>query len=396
MSRSTASRAAPKKRSFGQVSRMRSGRYQARYTGPDGARHSAPMTFEAKDDAVAWLRGERPRVEDPETWEPPKLRLEQSQTRLTFGQYADRWLEERPLKPRTRAHYRRLLDVQLLPTFGDMALTKVTADLVNHWHALMGPSRPALRAHSYALLRTILGEAEQDQLISRNPCHIRGAGNTRRVHRVKPASLEELTTLVNAMPERLQVMTLLAAWCGLRFGELAELRRKDVDLKAGQLRIRRAVVRVNGRTIVDTPKTDAGTRDVAIPPHLLDAVEKHLSTHTQPGKDGLLFPAADGRHLNPSTLYGRKGTTRKKGSGFYEARSIAGRDDLRWHDLRHTGAVLAASTGATLAELMARLGHSTPAAAMRYQHAAEGRDLEIARKLSALAAGLGDASLGTV
>jgi len=54
------------------------------------------------------------------------------------------------------------------------------------------------------------------------------------------------------------------------------------------------------------------------------------------------------------------------------------------HDLRHTGAVLAASTGATLAELMARLGHSTPAAALRYQHAAAGRDAEIARALSAL------------
>jgi integrase len=70
---------------------------------------------------------------------------------------------------------------------------------------------------------------------------------------------------------------------------------------------------------------------------------------------------------------------------FYKARTTAGRPDLRWHDLRHTGAVLAAQTGATLAELMGRLGHSTPSAAMRYQHAAEGRDLQIARALSAMA-----------
>ena len=69
---------------------------------------------------------------------------------------------------------------------------------------------------------------------------------------------------------------------------------------------------------------------------------------------------------------------------FYRARDAAGRPDLRWHDLRHTGAVLAASTGATLAELMARLGHSTPGAALRYQHAAQGRDAEIARALSDL------------
>ena len=69
------------------------------------------------------------------------------------------------------------------------------------------------------------------------------------------------------------------------------------------------------------------------------------------------------------------------------AREAAGRPDLRFHDLRHTGAVLAAATGATLAELMARLGHSTPGAAMRYQHAAKGRDQEIAAALSKIANG---------
>jgi integrase len=88
----------------------------------------------------------------------------------------------------------------------------------------------------------------------------------------------------------------------------------------------------------------------------------------------LLFPSAGGGHLAPSTLY----------RSFYPARKAAGRPDLRWHDLRHTGAVLAAATGASLAELMARLGHSTAGAAMRYQHVAQDRDMEIARRLSAM------------
>jgi integrase len=158
---------------------------------------------------------------------------------------------------------------------------------------------------------------------------------------------------------------------------LAELRRRDVDLTAGVLRIRRGVVRAAGEVIVGTPKSAAGIRDVAIPPHLIPAVEAHLAEHAAPGRDGLLFPAANGGHLAPSTLY----------RSFYAARAAAGRPDLRWHDLRHTGAVLAASTGATLAELMGRLGHSTAGAALRYQHAAEGRDHAIARALSALANG---------
>ncbi|MGI9155327.1 MAG: tyrosine-type recombinase/integrase [Marmoricola sp.] len=379
-----------RKRGFGQVLQMRSGRYQARYTGPDGNRHTAPTTFDAKDDAIAWLRAERPLTEDPATWEPPKVRLTKSRDRLTFATFARRWVERRTLKPRTREHYTSILENHLIPAFGELSLTRIAPDTVTEWHAQMGSARPTLRAHAYGLLRTILSEAERDELITRNPCHIRGAGNSKRVHKIKPATLPELEALVAAMPERQQVMTLLAAWCGLRFGELAELRRKDVNLAAGQLHVRRAVARSNGQPIVGTPKSDAGHRDVAIPPHLVPLVEKHLTEHALPGKGGLLFPGRDGGHLTPSTLYGRKATKKRKGWGFYQARAAAGRDDLRWHDLRHTGAVLAAATGATLAELMGRLGHSTPGAALRYQHAAEGRDTEIARKLSALAGGLGD------
>jgi len=109
----------------------------------------------------------------------------------------------------------------------------------------------------------------------------------------------------------------------------------------------------------------------------IDALRAHLGTHAQPGRDGLLFPAA-----RPA---GKPGAGNPCYRVFYRAREIAGRPDLRWHDLRHTGAVLAASTGATLAELMGRLGHSTPQAALRYQHAALGRDQAIAVALSALA-----------
>jgi integrase len=204
------------------------------------------------------------------------------------------------------------------------------------------------------------------------------------VHKVKPASVAELEALTNAMPERFRLMVTLAGWCALRFGETIELRRKDVDLSAEVIRIRRAAVRVTSRDIsrdissavlVTGPKTDSSVRDVAIPPHLIGAIEAHLAEHVGPGRDALLFPGTRGGHLAPAPLM----------YYFYAARASIGRDDLRWHDLRHTGATLAAATGASLAELMARLGHSTPAAAMRYQHAAAGRDREIAALLSKLA-----------
>jgi len=268
-----------------------------------------------------------------------------------------------------------------------VALTDITPESVRAWHALTGPSKPTLRAHAYGLLRTILGTAESDGLVASNPCHIRGASTSKRVHKIRPMTLDELEKLVAAMPEHHRAMTLLAAWCALRFGELAELRRKDLDLKNGVIRIRRGVVRVNGETMVGSPKTDAGIRDVAIPPHLVPLLKAHITEHVAFGKDALLFPGSNGQHLVPSTMYGKPPSKSRAGYGFYGARAVAGRPDLRWHDLRHTGAVLAASTGATLAELMARLGHSTPGAAMRYQHAAQGRDMEIARALSALVEG---------
>jgi integrase len=126
--------------------------------------------------------------------------------------------------------------------------------------------------------------------------------------------------------------------------------------------------------MITSPKSDAGVRDVSIPPHIIPAIEAHLAQHVVVDRDALLFPAVNGGHLQPSTL----------SRHWYRARAQAGRDDLRWHDLRHSGAVLAAATGASLAELMGRLGHSTPQAAMRYQHVAAGRDREIAALLSKL------------
>ena len=195
-------------------------------------------------------------------------------------------------------------------------------------------------------MRTVLGSAASARpkpLIPYNPAHIRGAGNVKRAHKVRPASLSELETIVAALPDRYQLMALLAAWCALRFGELAVLRRGDIDLstkpgvdhsRCGSHRwqVRRRIPEVG------SPKSDAGVRDVAIPPHLIPVVKAHLKDYTGKGKDALLFPAAAdcNSHLAPSTLY----------KVCYPARKAAGREDLRWHDLRHTGAVLAAQTGA--------------------------------------------------
>uniref|UniRef100_A0A5Q5CFF2 Phage integrase family protein n=1 Tax=Mycobacterium sp. (strain JLS) TaxID=164757 RepID=A0A5Q5CFF2_MYCSJ len=380
---------------FGTVEQLSGGHYRARFTGPDGRRYKAPTTFLTKGDARAWLSLQQADI-IRKAWTPPEA-TRTVDRKLTFRDYATVWLYNRrvkgeALKMRTREHYAWLLAEHIYPTFGAMPVGSITADDVRAWHNRMGKATPTARSHAYGLLNAIMNTAVADGKAALSPCVIRGAGTSRRVKKIRPATLAELEALTNAMPAPYQAMILLASWCALRFGELTELRRKDVELSTsverddqgqevtvheGLIHVERAVVRAGDGYEVTTPKSDAGTRDVAIPPHLVPVIEAHLADHVGIWGDALLFPAKHGGHLAPATLYRR----------FYTARTAAGRPDLRFHDLRHSGAVLAAQTGATLAELMARLGHSTPQAAMRYQHAAQGRDRQIAAALSRIAVG---------
>ncbi|KUI14353.1 integrase [Mycobacterium sp. GA-1285] len=366
------------KRSFATIRKLPSGRFQVRYTGPDGARHTAPATFGARIDAEAFVVAKRREI-DRGVWDAT---AERKRDAITFGAYAAAWVEGRqvagrPIKDRTREHYYAILEDHLVPEFGARQIAAITPKDVREWHAGALVDRPTMRSDAYSLLRTIMASAVNDELLDSNPCRISGAGRAKRVHKIRPASIDELATVTAAMPERLRLMVILASWCAMRFGETVELRRGDVDLGDEVIRIRRAAVRTQGGTFaVTTPKSDASIRDVAIPPHIIPQIEDHLAKFVDGKRDSLVFPNEAGEHLQPSTLYRH----------WYKARAEAGRDDLRWHDLRHSGAVLAAATGASLAELMARLGHSTPQAAMRYQHAAQGRDREIAALLSKLAA----------
>lgn len=375
------------RRGWGWLRQTSGGRWHASYIGPDLVRHNAPMgTFDAKLDGEYWLAQERRLIASGE-WTPPRTRGYRRAEGPTLAEYAPKVLDRRrvrgrPLKPRTRAHYDSLLRRVILPDLGALRLPEVTEERVSRWFDELDPEHETQRAHAYALLRVIMGAAVSDKTVPAvtvNPCAVSGGGSTSTRRRIEPATLAELEALAAATPERLRLMPLLAAWCGLRFGEVAELRRGDVDTVAGVVHVSRALSRVDRRNIVGTPKSAAGARTVAIPPHLLPALVDHLERFTPARKDGLLFPHAldePDRHLTHGWYYK---------DVHVPAREAAGRPDLRFHDLRHTGATMAAQAGATLAELMARLGHSTSAASLRYQHVAQGRDRELAARLSRMA-----------
>jgi len=363
------------RRGFGTLRRLPSGRYQASHM-YEGSRYTAPYTFTAKMDANAWLAARQTEISRGE-WPPSGDVPAAPPMSPTFAEYAAECLAGRPLTGRTPETYAQILRDHLYPTFGDLRLRAITAGRVRRWYDAAGrvTGRTA-RARAYGLLASVLRQATDDGLIPASPCHIRGAGDSPRQRDIEPATPYEIDAIATAMPGRLRMMVELAAWCQMRFGELAELRRRDIDMDAGEVRIRRAVVwlRTTGAPLVKEPKTKAGKRDVAIPPHLLPALANHLTRHVLPGRDALLFPAGRDRraHIPPATVR----------QPFHKARAAAGRPDLRFHDLRHTGATMLAQEGATLGELMGRLGHTTPQMAMRYQHATRERDRALAAALS--------------
>jgi len=360
---------ARKRRSFGRIRRERSGRYSAAYIGPDARLHRAPRTFAAEADAEGWLAGIRRQI-DLGTWG-----AEERSDGLTFGVYAARWLEQRNLRPRTRDLYRSMLDRLILPELGNFKLAALTPARVREWYAGLGVDHPTRNAHAYALLHAICQTAVQDELLDANPCRIRSAMQTKRRRDIEILTPAQVDELASHMPEHLRASVIVAAWCGLRWGETSELRRKDIGAGAAALRIRRAVTYRSGEFFVGPPKTAAGIRDVAVPPHIRPILLEHLRSYVDASPDALLFAGPDGGHMRPDhyRLHWRK------------ARAAIGKPRLRVHDLRHVGAVLAAQTGATTAELMHRLGHTTPEMALRYQHVAAGRDAEIAERLSRLA-----------
>ncbi|HTX55284.1 MAG TPA: site-specific integrase [Candidatus Baltobacteraceae bacterium] len=372
---------------FGTVAKLPSGNWRAQYYGPGGRatgrRYGAPTTFRTKADARKFLATVHAEIITGK-WMPPSGAMTETASALTLAQYAETWLAHRDIRPRTAAQYRSLLDRAILPKLGSLPVNTVTGDDIRGWYAKLDKSTPTWRAQAYGLLRTILGDAVRDGKLAAQPCNIRGAGSVKRARNIKPATLAELTKLTDAMPEQYRAMVTLAAWCALRFGELTELRRRDVDPERGVIHVRRAVSHVEGKFIIGEPKTAAGSRDVNIPPNVLADVRTHLVDHVEADANALLFPGVNGQHLNQSTF------TR----WFYPARDAIrrGADDpypLHFHALRHTGAVMAAQAGATLAELMGRLGHTTPQAAMIYQHASAERDRALAERIAAMAEGGG-------
>ncbi|MDX3777526.1 tyrosine-type recombinase/integrase [Streptomyces sp. NPDC008313] len=369
-----AARKPQRRREFGTVRKLASGRWQARYLGPDGQRHKASETFETKSDAQDWLNLVRADIERS-TWRDPDAGA------VNFEKYTLRWLEERGLAPTTVDRYDGLLRLHILPTFGGKNLDEITPPSVRTWRAERLKATGATTvAKSYRLLKAILQTAVDDDMLRSNPCRIKGAGKEEADER-PTATIEQVFDLADAMGPRWRLMVLLGAFASLRPEELAELRRHSVDLDECSLRVTQASPELtNGRRVTGDPKTRAGKRTVYLPDFLLAELRRHLQWFAEKERDGLLFIGEKGAPFRRST-FGRK---------WRKARTKVGMpDNFRFYDLRHTGNTLAADTGAKLKDLMVRAGQSSERAQLIYQHStakhqrrlAQGIDTEVRAQL---------------
>jgi integrase len=363
------------RRYFGNIRRRDSGQYQARYRAPDGRLLSAPQTFARKSDAVRWLMLKEAEIHRGDWIDP-------DHADVTFGNYAEQWLRDRVLKVRTVELYQGLLRNHLLPALGGVQLSHIDEAAVRRWRKERldsgpkgeRPFGPVTVAKAYRLLHAIFETATDDKIIRRNPCRIDGAGKEESPER-GVVSLPAVFAIADALPVRYRALALLTTFASMRWGELVGLHRENIDLDACEIRIVETTAELDrGGMLPDTPKSKAGRRTVSLPAELVPELRWHLERFSQPGDRGLVFVGPKGAPLRRSNFRPIWNT----------ACARAGMPDLHFHDLRHVGGTLAAATGASLKELMARLGHSSTRAALIYQHATRDRDQAIAKALGGL------------
>jgi integrase len=360
------------KRRFGRVRQLPSGRWQARYPGPDGVDRAAPETFAGKTDAEVWLTLKEAEILNGD-WINP------DDGKVSLGEYARTWIAERPgLRPKTVELYGYLLRRHLTRGLGSKPIADINPGHVRRWRKelLSTGASDVTVAKAYRLLKAVLNTAVDDGLIRRNPCRIKGAGQEKSPER-PTLTIPQVYALADAIDERYRALVLLAMLSSLRWGELGALRRCDIDLAARTVRVTRQLAEVRGGGFAfGAPKSGAGTRVVTIPEVIIPVLQWHLNCFAQQGDEGLVFTSPAGRPLHHTNFRRRV---------WLPALKAAELPPTHFHDLRHTGNTLAASAGATLRELMDRMGHDSERAAMIYLHGSDARQHEIADSLSKLA-----------
>jgi integrase len=334
-------------------------RYRVRYRTPD-RRQTDKRGFVTKRDAQAW-------ADQLEVDKRQGVYVAPAAGRITLSDFSREWLESKhKLKPSTRARYRIVVEGELAK-HGRIALGDITRRWVREWVAdLSVDLAPASVHKTVGVLRQVLAMAVAENRLAINPVDGVELPTVRAVEQ-RFLTLEQLHALAGAAGDHGALVYVLGT-CGLRFGEAAELRWRDVDLEAFKLKVTRSVALVDGEFEIGPPKGGKG-RTVALPAFVADLFPG-------PGKkDELVFPDSQGGHMRGSNVRRRWWADAIAAADIHPKvqPNTTGEDetvyDFKLHELRHTAASLAIQAGANIKSVQNMLGHESAALTLdRYGH----------------------------
>jgi len=353
------------RRPTGSVRRTRSGTWQARvsHLGRQVAIGTYPTRREATV-ALAAVHADAARG----LWVDP------AGGRLRVADVAERWWQTRTgHRLATRVRDREILDHDVLPDLGRAQLAELTREAVQDWvNALAVGWAPSTVRRSYTVLHQILGFAVDEGLLPASPAQRVRLPRPRR-YEARFLTPDELEALENAIAPAYRAMVLTMAWATLRLGEAAGLRRADLDLRSGRLRVANNLVEILGQLHEGPPKTAAGRRAMTLPASVVAELRGHVMRYAGAV---YVFPAPEGGPLHAEHW---------RATVWRPAVARAGLTRMRPHDLKHTGVALLAAAGVDAGEIARRAGHADPGFTLAvYGHLFPEGDRNAARKLDAL------------
>lgn len=314
------------------------GRRRVRTLGPFTGKDEGRRTAE-----VEWHKLRRQVEEDVKAFLNP--------SRETVAQYLTRWLPDRTdLKPATRRCYEDMVRLHLLPTLGGVRLQSLSPDKIE---AVWKDMERRGRLRSAVLARAVLRKALQDAVrlgaLDRNPVD-RTKAPKQQKKQVEFFTVEEVDAILRQAAPRWKPLIQFAAHSGLRIGEILGLCWDDVDMSRGVLSVRRNVVAVGGKNIVqESTKTEAGVRRLTLPAAARDALQAQRRNVQEVSAGNPIFATEDGGYL----------MARNVTRAFSEARDAAGVKRLSFHSLRHFAVTVQLAAGVPLPMVSKRIGHAT-------------------------------------
>ncbi|MFG2181369.1 tyrosine-type recombinase/integrase [Streptomyces abikoensis] len=423
---------ARRRRDFGMIRQLPSGRFQASYQAPDGTRRNAPKTFRTKTEAGSWLADLRTQL-DKRTWHDPKA------GDVTLAEWVEVYAttNRKIKKESTRELLHRDAAAWIVPRLeldgdavelGSLPIGTITEDLVDRWYPIMRgltraaavkkasaskykghPARWWAQNHGYEVKPTgrlspaIITAWEHagsptppPRPVPEHAGHDYAARQYRLLHALMeyavkkkkivanpvniegagedinldriPVEIHEARIMAVAFPRRYRAALWFAVFTALRAGQVFALRRRDIDFERGIIAVGRAQWEPRRGPV----RIDSPkTEDTSRWTPMHPQLALFLKAHLDE------FVPDDPDAIVFATSTGKPLRASNRSRMFNRAREAAGRPDVRWHDLRSVALMKAFDNGATPKDAMAILDHKTPEASLRYQRTSEQRKKKV-------------------